>query len=116
MRATLLICKETRRKLREPCQSKTLCTKDGGNRKKYKADLDQQGVQSGWLKEMVVNYNKITIEEEVEDLRNHLKGRKDQDQEDKTLKEAIQTSEQSEASEAPAAAAPRPEEMDIQHG
>ena len=41
--------------------------------KKYKADLDQQGVQSGWLKEMVVNYNKITIEEEVEDLRNHLK-------------------------------------------
>lgn len=73
MRATLLICKETRRKLREPCQSKRLCTKDGGNRKKYKADLDQQGVQSGWLKEMVVNYNKITIEEEVEDLRNHLK-------------------------------------------
>ena len=79
-----------------------------------------------------MNYNKITIEEEVEDLRNHLKalqertvglgvedekdqGRKDQDQEDKTLKEAIQT-EQSEASEAPAAAAPRPEEMDIQDG
>jgi len=42
-------------------------------------------------------------------------GRKDQDQEDKTLKEAIQT-EQPEASEAPAAAARRPEEMDIQDG